>query len=55
MTFDSESELQKIRKIVDQQKEKDVPVVEVRRRENSRVPLCSLTVVAAVAWRSRKW
>lgn len=30
MTFDSESELLKIRKILDQQKEKDVQVVEVR-------------------------
>ena len=30
MTFDSESELQKIRRVVHQQKERDVQVVEVR-------------------------
>jgi len=29
MTFDSESELQKIRRIADQQREKDVQIVEV--------------------------
>lgn len=29
MTFDSESELQKVRRVVDQQREKDVQVVEV--------------------------